>query len=143
MAETKAAKKRTQAGLTAEDRVAMRETIRERKAGKTDESHLLAKIAEMPEADRKTAERLHALIKETAPALSPRTWYGMPAYSKEDKVLCFFQSAHKFKARYATLGFSDQASLDEGNMWPTSFALKKLTAADEATIRELLKRAVG
>jgi uncharacterized protein YdhG (YjbR/CyaY superfamily) len=89
------------------------------------------------------AERLHAVIKKTAPELSPRTWYGMPAYAKDDKVVCFFQSAHKFKARYATLGFSDQANLDEGNMWPTSFALKKLTTADEARIRELVKRAVG
>jgi uncharacterized protein YdhG (YjbR/CyaY superfamily) len=143
MPETKSTKKRTQTGLTAEERAAMRETIRERKAGKTDESHLLEKIAEMPEADRKMAERLHALIKKTAPELSPRTWYGMPAYSKDDKVVCFFQSAHKFKARYATLGFSDQANLDERNMWPTSFALKKLTTADEARIRELVKRAVG
>jgi uncharacterized protein YdhG (YjbR/CyaY superfamily) len=89
------------------------------------------------------AERLHAVNKKTAPELSPRTWYGMPAYAKDDKVVCFFQSAHKFKARYATLGFSDQANLDEGNMWPTSFALKKLTTADEARIRDLVKRAVG
>jgi uncharacterized protein YdhG (YjbR/CyaY superfamily) len=143
MTKTKSAKKRAQTGLTAEERAAMRETIRERKAGKTDESDLLEKIAEMPEADRKMAERLHALIKKTAPELSPRTWYGMPAYSKDDKVVCFFQSAHKFKARYATLGFSDQANLDEGSMWPTSFALKKLTKADEARIAALVKRAVG
>jgi uncharacterized protein YdhG (YjbR/CyaY superfamily) len=143
MTDTKSARKRTQTGLTAEERAAMRETIRERKAGKTNESDLLERIAEMPEADRKMAERLHALIKKTAPELSPRTWYGMPAYAKDDKVVCFFQSAHKFKARYATLGFSDRANLDEGNMWATSFALKKLTTADEARIRELVKRAVG
>ena len=104
---------------------------------------MLAKIAEMGEPDRAMAERLHALIKASAPALSPRTWYGMPAYAKDGKVVCFFQSAEKFKARYATLGFSDKANLDEGAMWPTSFALTELTAAEEARIGALVKRAVS
>ncbi len=104
---------------------------------------MLAKIAEMPEQDRAMAERVHALIKAAAPDLSPRTWYGMPAYAKDDKVVCFFRNASKFKTRYATLGFSDKANLDEGNIWPTDFALKKLTAADEAKIRQLVKRAVS
>ena len=104
---------------------------------------MLAKIAEMPEPDRAMAERLHALIKDSAPDLAPRTWYGMPAYAKDGKVVCFFQSAQKFKARYATLGFSDKANLDEGAMWPTSFALKKLTAAEEERIAALVKQAVS
>ena len=104
---------------------------------------MLAKIAEMPEPDRTMAERLHAIIKATAPALSPRTWYGMPAYAKDDKVVCFFQSAHKFKARYATFGFSDKANLDEGDMWPTAFALKESTAAEEARIGALVMKAVS
>jgi hypothetical protein len=132
--------------FTVEERAAMRERAREQKAaaGKADgESDVLAKIAEMPEADRVMAERLHALIKAAAPDLTPRTWYGMPAYAKDGKVLCFFQSAQKFKSRYATLGFSDTANLDEGAMWPTSFALKKLTAAEEATIAALVKKAVS
>jgi uncharacterized protein YdhG (YjbR/CyaY superfamily) len=133
--------------LTAEERAAMKETIDERKrlrAGKADgEAHVLAKIAEMPPSDRAMAERLHAIIKATAPGLAPRTWYGMPAYAKDDNVLCFFQSAHKFKARYATLGFSDRANLDDGEMWSTSFALKTLTAAAEAKITALLKKAVS
>ena len=107
------------------------------------ESDVLAKIAEMPEPDRDMAERLHALIKASAPALSPRTWYGMPAYAKDGDVVCFFQSAQKFKARYATLGFSDKANLDEGEMWPTSFALQRLTAAEEKAIGALVKKAVG
>ena len=107
------------------------------------EADVLAKIAEMPEPDRAMAERLHAIVKAKAPALSPRTWYGMPAYAKDGKVVCFFQSAEKFKARYATFGFSDKASLDEGAMWPTAFALKELTAADEARITELVKRAAS
>jgi uncharacterized protein YdhG (YjbR/CyaY superfamily) len=149
MAERKAAKAPT--GFTDEERAAMKERAQELKAarrgpraGKADgESDVLAKIAEMPEADRAIAERLHALVKASAPALSPRTWYGMPAYAKDGKVLCFFQSAHKFKARYATFGFSDKANLDEGAMWPTSFALKELTAAEEAIISELLKKAVS
>ena len=107
------------------------------------ESALLAKIAEMPKADRDLAERVHAIVKANAPNLMPKTWYGMPAYAKGDKVVCFFQSADKFKSRYATFGFSDQANLDDGAMWPTSFALQKLTAADEKRIAALVKKAVG
>jgi uncharacterized protein YdhG (YjbR/CyaY superfamily) len=107
------------------------------------EGDVLAKIAEMQESDRAMAERLHAIVKATAPDLSPRTWYGMPAYAKDGKVVCFFQSAQKFKSRYATLGFSDRANLDEGAMWPTAFALKKLTAAEEARIVALVKKAVS
>jgi uncharacterized protein YdhG (YjbR/CyaY superfamily) len=149
MAERKPAKKGVKAseGFTAEERAAMKERAHEVKAargGKADgEQDVLAKIAEMPEPDRVIAERLHALVKATAPALSPRTWYGMPAYAKDGKVVCFFQSAAKFKSRYATFGFSDVASLDEGAMWPTSFALAKLTAAEEAAIRALVKKAVS
>jgi uncharacterized protein YdhG (YjbR/CyaY superfamily) len=131
-------------GFTAEERAAMRERARELKAGAADgESEVLAKIAEMPKADRAMAERLHALITATAPELSPRTWYGMPAYSKDGKVVCFFKNAAKFKTRYATLGFSDKANLDDGHMWPTDFALKKLTAAEEKKIRALVKKAVS
>jgi uncharacterized protein YdhG (YjbR/CyaY superfamily) len=133
-------------GLTAEERAAMKETMKERareSKGGLGESDLLAKIAEMPERDRAMAERLHAIIKATAPALSPRTWYGMPAYAKDGDVVCFFQSAQKFKARYATLGFSDKANLDEGAMWPTAFALKELTTTEEARIRALVKKAVS
>jgi uncharacterized protein YdhG (YjbR/CyaY superfamily) len=106
------------------------------------ERAVLAKIAEMPEPDRTMAERLHAIIKASAPALSPKTWYGMPAYAKDGKVVCFFQSADKFKSRYATLGFNDEANLDEGAMWPTSFALKEVTGAEEARIAALVKKAV-
>ena len=134
------------AGLSPEEIAAMKETLKERKAqvSRADgEKALLAKIAEMPEPDRGMAKRLHALIKTTAPVLSPKTWYGMPAYTKDDKVVCFFQSADKFKARYATFGFNDTANLDEGSMWPTSFALKELTAADEAKIAALVKKAVS
>jgi len=133
-------------GFTDEERAAMKERARELKAGtgKADgESDVLAKIAEMPETDRAMAERLHALIKASAPALSPRTWYGMPAYAKDGKVVCFFQSAQKFKARYATFGFSDKANLDEGAMWPTSFALKELTATEEVRIVALVEKAVS
>ena len=131
-------------GFTDEERAAMKERAREAKSDKADgESDVLAKIAEMPESDRVMAERLHALVKATAPALSPRTWYGMPAYAKDGKVVCFFQSAHKFKSRYATLGFSDNSNLDQGVMWPTSFALKDLTAAEEKKIRALVKKAVS
>jgi uncharacterized protein YdhG (YjbR/CyaY superfamily) len=139
-------------GFTDEERAAMSERAQERKvaarrgprAGKADEeSDVLAKIAEMPEPDRAMAERLHALIKASAPALSPRTWYGMPAYAKGGKVACFFQSAQKLKTRYATFGFSDKANLDEGATWPTSFALKELTAAEEAGIGALVKKAVS
>ena len=148
MAEKKAARSKTSQRFTADERAAMKERARELKAAgrgsKVDgEKDVLAKIAEMPEPDRVMAERLHALIKRTAPTLSPRTWYGMPAYAKDGKVVCFFQSAQKFKARYATLGFSDTASLDDGAMWPTAFALKKLTTADEAKIRALVKKATG
>ena len=149
----KSAKRTTQAskGFTAEERAAMKERARELdaearrgpRAGKADgESDVLAKIAEMPEPDRTMAEWLHSVIKASAPALSPRTWYGMPAYARGGDVVCFFQSAQKFKSRYATLGFSDKASLDEGDMWPTAFALKKLTDDDEARIVALVKRAV-
>ena len=148
MAEKKAARSKTSQRFTADERAAMKERARELKAAgrgsKVDgEKDVLAKIAEMPEPDRAMAERLHALIKRTAPTLSPRTWYGMPAYAKDGKVVCFFQSAQKFKARYATLGFSDTASLDDGAMWPTAFALKRLTTADEAKIRALVKKATG
>ena len=130
--------------FTAEERAAMKERAQELKAGKSDgEADLLAKIAEMPEADRGMATRLHAIIRKAAPDLSSKTWYGMPAYAKDGKVVCFFQSAHKFKARYATLGFSDTAKLDEGAMWPTSFALKKLTAVEEARIIALIKKATA
>jgi uncharacterized protein YdhG (YjbR/CyaY superfamily) len=135
--------KATTKGFTEEERAAMRERAREAKAGKTDgESDVLAKIAEMPDSDRVMAERLHALVKDTAPDLSPRTWYGMPAYAKDDKVVCFFQSAAKFKARYATIGFSDRANLDQGAMWPTSFALTELTPTEERKIATLVKKAV-
>src|SRR5262245_19659773 len=131
-------------GFTDEERSAMRGRAREARASKADaEADLLQKIAEMSEPDHSLAERLHALIKEAAPSLSPRTWYGMPAYAREDKVVCFFQSAQKFKTRYATFGFSDKANLDDGNMWPTAFALKDLATKEEAKIRDLLKRAMG
>jgi hypothetical protein len=134
-------------GFTADERAAMKEHARELKAartGKADgESDLLAKIAAMREPDRAMAQRLHALIKASAPGLEPRTWYGMPAYAKDGQVVCFFQSSQKFKTRYATLGFSDKASLDQGAMWPTAFALKELTAADEAKIAALVKKAVS
>jgi uncharacterized protein YdhG (YjbR/CyaY superfamily) len=149
MAERKPARKGTRKaaeGFTPEERAAMKERARELKAAKTKadwESDVLAKIAEMPEPDRVMAERLHALIKAAAPALTPKTWYGMPAYAKDDKIVCFFKSADKFKSRYATLGFEEAANLDAGAMWPTSFALKKLTAADEAEIRALVEKAVG
>ena len=134
-------------GLTAEERAALKERLKEEKAereGKAAESDVLAKIAEMPKTDRAMAERLHAIIKASAPDLLPKTWYGMPAYANKDgKVVCFFQSAQKFKTRYATLGFSDAANLDEGAMWPTSFALKELTADAEARIAALVKKAVS
>jgi uncharacterized protein YdhG (YjbR/CyaY superfamily) len=141
-AKSTAADGKTSRGFTAEERAAMKERAQELKAA-AGESELLAKIAEMPEPDRAIAERLHAIVKASAPDLSPRTWYGMPAYAKDDKVLCFFQSAHKFNSRYATFGFNDPANLDEGGMWPTSFALTELTAADEAKIGALVKKAVS
>jgi uncharacterized protein YdhG (YjbR/CyaY superfamily) len=131
-------------GFTDEEHGAMKERIQELRADRADaEGAVLAKIAEMREPDRTMGKRLHAIIKESAPALSPKLWYGMPAYAKEDKVVCFFQTAKKFKTRYATFGFSDKANLDEGAMWPTSFALKGLTAAEEARIAALVKKAVS
>ena len=139
-------------GFTDEERAAMKERAQELKAEarrgprgkKADgEADVLAKIAEMPEPDRAMSKRLHAIIKAGAPALSPRLWYGMPAYAKDGNVVCFFQSAQKFKTRYATFGFSDKANLDEGAMWPTAFALTELTAADEARITALVKKAVS
>ncbi len=139
-------------GFTDEERVAMKERIQELKAAarlgpgasKADgESAVLAKVAEMPEPDRTMGKRLHAIIKASAPDLSPRFWYGMPAYAKDGKVVCFFQAAQKFNTRYATFGFSDKAKLDEGAMWPTAFALKGLTAAEEARIAALVKKAVS
>ena len=134
-------------GFTSEERAAMKERARELKAEaeKADgESALLAKIADMPQPDRSMCQRLHEIIKATAPTLKPKTWYGMPAYAnKEDKVVCFFQSAHKFKYRYATIGFQDSANLDEGAMWPTAFALKKLTATEEKKVVELVKKAAS
>ena len=164
-AEKKPAKKGTQksgksttaidrksTGFTDEERAAMKERAQELKAearrgpraGRADgESEVLAKIAEMPKRDRAMAGQLHSLIKASAPALSPKTWYGMPAYAKDGKVVCYFQSAHKFKSRYAPFGFNDTANLDEGAMWPTSFALKKLTATEEARIGALVKKAVS
>jgi hypothetical protein len=143
---------KTSEGFTDEERAAIKERAQELKAAarrgpsadKADgESAVLAKIAEMPEPDRAMGERLHAVIKAIAPALSPRLWYGMPAYAKDGKVVCFFQNAQKFKTRYATFGFSDKANLDEGAMWPTAFALTGLTAADEARIGALVKKAVS
>ena len=150
MAEKTPAKKGTQKGFTDDERAAMKERAREVKAEArasrdraAGESDVLAKIAEMDGPDRALAERLHAIVTASAPALSPKTWYGMPAYARDGKVVCFFQSAGKFKSRYATLGFSDEANLDEGAMWPTSFALKKMTATDEARIAALVKRAMS
>jgi len=163
MAERKPARARTRQsaestpaeaseGFTDEEKAAMKERAQELKAAarrgpraaKADgENDVLAKIAEMPQPDRAMAERLHALIKASAPALSPRTWYGMPAYARDGDVVCFFQSGQKFKTRYSTLGFSDKANLDEGNMWPAGFALKQLTAAEEARIAALVKKAVS
>ena len=144
---TKKATQKPSKGLTAEERAALKERLKEEKAereGKAAESDVLAKIAEMPEPDRSMAERIHAIVKESAPSLSPKTWYGMPAYANEGgKVICFFTPASKFKERYASFGFNPDANLDEGNMWPTAFAVTKLTAADEARIAELVKKAVS
>jgi uncharacterized protein YdhG (YjbR/CyaY superfamily) len=149
-AKSTAATKTKSKGFTDEERAAMKERAQELKAEErmnkdraAGERALLAKVAEMPEPDRAMAERLHAIVKASAPALLPRTWYGMPAYARDGKVVCYFQSAHKFKSRYATLGFSDEANLDAGVMWPTSFALKELTAAEETEIGALVKRAVS
>ena len=155
MADTQKASKSTTAEKSAKvwteaERDAMKERAKEQKAAarrganKADgESDVLAKIAEMPKSDRDMAERIHSIVKASAPDLSPKTWYGMPAYAKDGKVVCFFTSADKFKSRYATFGFNDDAHLDEGNMWPTSFALTKLTAAEEARIAALVKKAVS
>lgn len=152
MTDAKNGAKRTRGaseGFTAEERAAMKERSAEvhaagRRGAKADEEGaVLAKIAELPEPDRAMAERLHAIIRANATTLAPKLWYGMPGYSREGKVVCFFQPASKFKARYATLGFNDSAKLDDGTMWPTAFALTKLTAADEARIAQLVKRAAG
>jgi uncharacterized protein YdhG (YjbR/CyaY superfamily) len=158
MAEKKTARKGATAtaagkvsqGFTDAERAAMKERARELKAearaskNKAEgERDVLAKIAEMPGPDRALAKRVHAIVKASAPDLAPKTWYGMPAYAKDGKIVCFFQSADKFKSRYATFGFSDEANLDKGAMWPTSFALTKLSAADEAKIGELVKKAVS
>lgn len=142
---------RASKGFTADERAAMKEHAEElkRAAGRggksseADENDVLTKIAEMPEPDRVIAERLHAIVKASAPGLSPRTWYGMPAYAQDGKVVCFFQSANKFKTRYATLGFSDKANLDDGDMWPTTFALKALTPAVEQRIAAMVKKALS
>jgi uncharacterized protein YdhG (YjbR/CyaY superfamily) len=151
-AESTTATDKTFEGFTGEERGAMKDRAQELKAAarrgsradKADgETAVLAKIAELPEPDRALGERLHAVIKASTPALSPRLWYGMPAYAKDGKVVCFFQSAQKFNTRYATFGFSDQANLDEGAMWPTAFALTELTAADESRIGALVKKAVS
>src|SRR5918996_6010400 len=144
-AKSTTAKGKASKALSAEERAALKETVEERRAaarGANDESAVLAKIAEMPGPDRAMAKRLHELIKASAPSLSPKTWYGMPAYAKDGKVVCYFTAASKFKERYATFGFSDDANLDDGNMWPTSFALKRLTPAEEAKIGKLVKKAV-
>ena len=151
MAKTKAtrksAKNRTSGAFTAEERAAMRETARERKleATKADwEKELLAKIAEMPPKDRAIAKKIHEIVKASAPGLMPKTWYGMPAYANKDgKVVCYFKGASKFQSRYAQFGFEDAANLDDGAMWPTSYALKKLTATEETRIVELVKKAVS
>ncbi len=149
-AEGTAATGKTSEGFSDQERAAMKERARELKAEAranrdraAGERAVLEKIAEMPEPDRTMAERIHAIVNDSAPALSPKTWYGMPAYAKEGKVVCYFTPASKFKERYATFGFNAEANLDEGNMWPTSFALKKLTAADEARIAALVKKAVS
>jgi len=140
----KKATRKSSKGFTAEERAAMKEHVQELRGGKkSGEAEVLAKIAAMPEPDKALATRLHEIMGAVAPSLAPRTWYGMPAYAKDGNVVCFFQGAYKFKARYATLGFSDKARLDDGAMWPTSFALKELTAAEEAKIVALVRQAVG
>jgi len=151
MNATQKSTKRTDApakskGFAADEKAAMRERAKELKAEANQadaEQAVLAKIAEMSDSDRVMAERIHAIVKASAPNLAPKTWYGQPAYAKDGKIVCFFQPADKFQSRYATLGFSDDANLDEGTMWPTSWALTKLTAADEARIAELVKKAVS
>jgi hypothetical protein len=149
MAERKPAKKGTATsakGLTAEEKAAMRELLKERKAALSDaeaETAVVAKIGQMKGSDRVMGKRIHAIVKASAPSLSPKLWYGMPAYGKDGKIVCFFQDAQKFKVRYATLGFSDSANLDDGTMWPNAYALKELTPADEARISALVKKAVS
>jgi len=137
------ATRKTSKGFTAEERAAMKDRVQELKGSGDGERAVLAKIAAMPEPDRAMGQRLHAIIRANAPTLAPKLWYGMPAYAKDDKVVCFFQSAQKFKTRYATFGFSDKANLDEGHVWPTAFALKELTATEEARIGALVKKAVS
>ena len=147
MTPVKSTTKKPTKGLSAEERAALKERIKEEKAereGKAAESDVLAKIAEMPEPDRAMAKRIHEIVRASAPSLSPKTWYGMPAYANQDgKVVCFFTAASKFNSRYATFGFNDDANLDEGAMWPASFALKELTPAAEAKIVALVKKAVS
>jgi uncharacterized protein YdhG (YjbR/CyaY superfamily) len=146
MSDTKKSAKKSNATFSAEERAAMRERVKEQKAaaGKVDEEKdVLAKIAGMPPAERVMAKKVHEIIKASAPDLSPKLWYGQPAYAKDGKVVCFFQTAGKFKTRYSTLGFSDEAKIDSGSMWPTSYALTELTAADEKKIGALVKKAVG
>jgi uncharacterized protein YdhG (YjbR/CyaY superfamily) len=146
MNDTQKAAKKTGAAFSAEERAAMRERVKEQKAaaGKVDEEKdVLAKIAGMPPAERALAKKVHEIVKASAPGLSPKLWYGQPAYAKDGKVVCFFQNAGKFKTRYSTLGFSDEAKIDSGSMWPTSYALTELTAADEKKIGALVKKAVG
>jgi uncharacterized protein YdhG (YjbR/CyaY superfamily) len=147
MNPVKSTTKKSAKGLTAEERAALKERLKEEKAereGRAAESDVLAKIAEMPEPDRSMAKRIHEIVKASAPSLSPKTWYGMPAYANKDgKVVCFFTAASKFNSRYATFGFNDDANLDEGTMWPASFALKELTPADETRIAALVKKAVS
>jgi uncharacterized protein YdhG (YjbR/CyaY superfamily) len=143
MAETKRAAKKPAAGFTAEEKAAMRARARELKAAEDGESAVLAALAEMSPKDRALGKRIHALVKESAPELTPKTWYGMPAYAKDGKVICFFRDAGKFKERYAVFGFNDSAKLDDGSLWPIAYALTELTAADEAKLRKLVKKAVG
>jgi uncharacterized protein YdhG (YjbR/CyaY superfamily) len=144
MAAKKTTKNTARSTFTAEERAAMKERARELKSGKADgTSEVLAKIAGMAEPDRTMATRLHEIVMASAPSLEPRTWYGMPAYARDGKVVCFFQAAQKFKTRYSSLGFSDAANLDDGHLWPTAFALKSLATADEAFIASLVRKAVG
>jgi uncharacterized protein YdhG (YjbR/CyaY superfamily) len=143
MSTTKKSPAKKQEGFTAEEKAAMRARARELKAAADGEEAVLAALAEMSPRDRALGKRIHAIVKETAPELSPKTWYGMPAYAKDGKVVCFFRNAEKFKERYAMLGFNDSAKLDDGTMWPIAYALKELTAADEKKIRALVKKAVA
>ncbi len=141
--QQKPANRKAGTGFTEEERAAMKERVAELRGKGDGEAEVLAKIARMPEPDRKMAERLHALIRAAVPSLEAKTWYGMPAYARDGQVVCYFQDANKFRARYATLGFSDKARLDDGNMWPVAFALKQLTVADEQRIVALVKKALA